>query len=155
QGEQVEGAVVPQVGDRDGERVGAGGIGSRGLEGPVAVAQQHIDVAQGIYDDQVQLVVAVEVGQCQPERSDADAKGADALEGSVTVAQKNADGLVAGIGHHEVRFAVTVEVAGQHTLNAGAGGQVAGERQRGRVGGELNEAGAGGAVAPVNGRPVV
>ena len=61
--DDVLGAVAGEVGH--GQLDGLVGL-VVGLEGAVAVAQQHQDVAVGIADEQVELAVAREVGDGQP-----------------------------------------------------------------------------------------
>ena len=85
--DDVLGAVAGEVGH--GQLDGLVGL-VVGLEGAVAVAQQHQDVAVGVADEQVELAVASEVGDGQPVGFRRHRVGGRGQEAALAVAQVDA-----------------------------------------------------------------
>src|SRR5579871_2790574 len=96
-----------------------------GLEGAVAIAQQHADRAVSICRHQVELAVAVEVPDRHRESRRTDAVTLRRLECAVAIAQEDshpAVGMVGSspvVGEGEVGDAVAVEIAHRHGLRIG------------------------------------
>src|SRR5262249_57017591 len=92
-----------------------------GLEGAVAVAQEHAHGArvEQVGPGEVEDAVAVEVRRHHPAGPCADSVALGDLEGAVAIAQEHADGAAAIVGDGEVGAAVAVEVP--HRLEAGYG----------------------------------
>src|SRR5207302_1022739 len=85
----------------------------RGLEGTVAIAQQHANRSRRHHE--VEAAVAIEVSHHHGNGIDPDiAEVASVLEGAVAVAQQHAHAATVRIGHGEVEAAVAVEVPNRH-----------------------------------------
>ena len=93
-------------------RAGARGEGLLGLEGAVAVAQQHRDACWNhIGHGQVGIAVAVEVADDDGFGGRARGEGLLGLEGAIAVAQKHRHRSGGVIGDGQVGLAIAVEIS--------------------------------------------
>src|SRR5262249_22316286 len=122
---EVEIAIAVEVPRRHGGRVDPGGRTLGGLEGAVAVAQQHAHRAgliEAIVDDgEVPLAITVVIPDRQGRRKGTRAVAGGALEGAITVTQQDTH-PVPGVGRGQVGAAVAVEVRGRYGARLVAGG---------------------------------
>ena len=109
---EVGAAVAVEVARHDRDGIGPHRVGDLGLEGAVAVAQQHRHVVRAVVGDgEVGAAVAGEVARHDRDGTGPHRVGDLGLEGAVAVAQQDRHVVAVVVGDGEVGAAVAVEVA--------------------------------------------
>src|SRR5207302_4379941 len=104
-------AVAAEVSDRHGSDRGAGSVVLGGLEGAIAVAQQHTH-SRASCDDEVEMAVCVKIPRCHGPAIKADRVAMGGLKGAVAFAHQDAHlARWFAAGHCEIENGVAVEVS--------------------------------------------